>query len=229
MKRISVIGIGRWGKNLVREFSKFAIISKCVNQGNLENIRWLNSNYPEIPVTANIEDVLKAQPTDTLPRAPDEYVFKKKGLHGYLVYMLADIVRSGTQARRFDFDEKIPENLQRNILDQGKVKNIENYGSLISYDVGLIKPTPKTSKMVFYTPDFPYLLKQIRWLNFTENLEEKTLTANINYDFLQIKLFMVDTNQILKDYGPPEYSFIMALGTKTFNLLNSIQNEKDFY
>ena len=177
----------------------------------------------------NIEDVLKAQPTDTLPRAPDEYVFKKKGLHGYLVYMLADIVRSGTQARRFDFDEKIPENLQRNILDQGKVKNIENYGSLISYDVGLIKPTPKTSKMVFYTPDFPYLLKQIRWLNFTENLEEKTLTANINYDFLQIKLFMVDTNQILKDYGPPEYSFIMALGTKTFNLLNSIQNEKDFF
>ena len=183
-----------------------------------------------------VQDILKAQPKDALPRAPDEYVFKKSGMRGYLVYMLATIVREGTQARRFDFDDKIPANLQRNILDKGKLKSMEDYGSLTSYEVGLIKPSPKTSKIVFYTPDFPYLLKQIRWLNFIggetfsqDAPSKKTLTAKINYNFLQIKMFMVGTNQILKNYGPPEYSFIMALDTKTFNLLDAVQNEKDFF
>ena len=66
MKRIAVVGIGRWGKNLVREFSKFAIISKCVHQGNLENIRWLNTNYPEIPITTNIEDILNDPKIDAI-------------------------------------------------------------------------------------------------------------------------------------------------------------------
>tara|TARA_B110000438_G_scaffold214481_1_gene206755 strand:+ start:237 stop:1121 length:885 start_codon:yes stop_codon:yes gene_type:complete len=66
MKRIAVVGIGRWGKNLVREFSKFATISKCVHQGNLENIRWLNTNYPEIPITTNIEDILNDPKIDAI-------------------------------------------------------------------------------------------------------------------------------------------------------------------
>ena len=66
MKRIAVIGIGRWGKNLIREFSKFAIISKCVHQGNLENMKWLDTNYPEISSTTNIADVLDDPKIDAI-------------------------------------------------------------------------------------------------------------------------------------------------------------------
>ena len=66
MKRIALIGIGRWGKNLIREFSKFAIISKCVHQGNLENMKWLDANYPEISSTTNIADVLDDPKIDAI-------------------------------------------------------------------------------------------------------------------------------------------------------------------
>jgi len=102
MKRIAVIGIGRWGKNLVREFSKFAIISKCVNQGNLENIRWLNSNYPEIPVTANIEDVLNDPKIDAIVIATPintHYKIIKNALEsGKHVFVEKPMTQTTTQA-----------------------------------------------------------------------------------------------------------------------------------
>ena len=31
MKQIAVVGIGRWGKNLVRDFSKFSKVKTCVS------------------------------------------------------------------------------------------------------------------------------------------------------------------------------------------------------
>ena len=58
MKRIAIVGIGRWGKNLVREFSKFSIISKCITTGNPENIKWLKKNYPKILISTNIDEIL---------------------------------------------------------------------------------------------------------------------------------------------------------------------------
>ena len=30
MKKIAIVGIGRWGKNLIREFSKLAQVKVCV-------------------------------------------------------------------------------------------------------------------------------------------------------------------------------------------------------
>jgi len=48
MKKIALIGLGRWGKNLVREFSNVSLITKCHTKGNQTNIRWLKKHYPEI-------------------------------------------------------------------------------------------------------------------------------------------------------------------------------------
>ena len=31
MKQIAVVGMGRWGKNLVREFAKFSKVKTCVS------------------------------------------------------------------------------------------------------------------------------------------------------------------------------------------------------
>ena len=38
MKKLGIIGIGNWGKNLVRELSKIHCIKKCSSNGNLKNI-----------------------------------------------------------------------------------------------------------------------------------------------------------------------------------------------
>ena len=45
---LGVVGIGTWGKNLIRDFSKYANIEKCTSSGNPKNIRWIKKNYPTI-------------------------------------------------------------------------------------------------------------------------------------------------------------------------------------
>lgn len=56
---LAIIGLGKWGKNLVREFSKFSTISYAISNGNKTNIRWLKQNYPQIKHTTDLKSVLK--------------------------------------------------------------------------------------------------------------------------------------------------------------------------
>lgn len=57
--RLAIIGIGRWGKNLVREFSKLAEIKYCLHSGNTENACWLQEHYPNITLASSYDDILK--------------------------------------------------------------------------------------------------------------------------------------------------------------------------
>ena len=59
-----IIGIGNWGKNLIRDFSKYGNIEKCTNTGNHKNIRWVKTNYP------SIEYVSFPTPPDTFNAIP---------------------------------------------------------------------------------------------------------------------------------------------------------------
>ena len=74
MKKIAIIGMGYWGKNLIREFSKLCVVSTCVTLGNQNNRKWLKKNYPDVEITNNlnkvlsddsIESVVIATPIDT--------------------------------------------------------------------------------------------------------------------------------------------------------------------
>ena len=58
MKNIAIIGIGRWGKNLIRDFSKITNVKICISNGKKENIRWVKQNYPKIELSKNLNDVL---------------------------------------------------------------------------------------------------------------------------------------------------------------------------
>ena len=66
MKKIAIIGIGTWGKNLVREFSQFVIITKCVTLGNPKNLEWLQKNYPKILPSTNINEILNDNSIDAV-------------------------------------------------------------------------------------------------------------------------------------------------------------------
>ena len=57
MKKLGIIGIGNWGKNLVRELSKIHCIKKCSSNGNLKNIRWLKKNYPSIQYVSDSKEI----------------------------------------------------------------------------------------------------------------------------------------------------------------------------
>lgn len=58
VKNLAIIGIGKWGKNLIREFSKNSTIIMCCSTGNKKNIRWLKRNFPNIQHTKNFQDIL---------------------------------------------------------------------------------------------------------------------------------------------------------------------------
>jgi len=58
MKNLAIIGIGKWGKNLVREFSKVSNVVICHSSGDKDNVVWLQKNFPSIKHTRNFQDVL---------------------------------------------------------------------------------------------------------------------------------------------------------------------------
>ena len=57
MNKLGIIGVGNWGKNLVRDFSKISDIKKCTSKGNVQNIKWLKKNYPSIEYVSNHKEI----------------------------------------------------------------------------------------------------------------------------------------------------------------------------
>jgi|TARA_B100000315_G_scaffold243778_1_gene267562 predicted dehydrogenase len=57
MKKLGIVGIGNWGKNLVRELSKIYCIKKCSSNGNSKNIKWLKKNYPSIQYVPDPKEI----------------------------------------------------------------------------------------------------------------------------------------------------------------------------
>src|SRR3989344_4645526 len=57
--KIAIIGVGRWGKNLLKTFSVRAEISLICHTGDSATDEWLKSEYPHIPVTHNVDEVME--------------------------------------------------------------------------------------------------------------------------------------------------------------------------
>ena len=55
---IALIGIGRWGKNLLREFDKISRVSLCIDKGNPANEQWLKQNYPQMKIAHTLDAAL---------------------------------------------------------------------------------------------------------------------------------------------------------------------------
>ena len=66
MKKIAIIGLGKWGKNLLREFSNVSCVTKCHTRGNQKNISWLRKNYPKVVHTTSIRDILTDKNIDAV-------------------------------------------------------------------------------------------------------------------------------------------------------------------
>ena len=52
------MGVGRWGKNLLKEFNKQAEIVWCCHNGSADSSKFLAENYPVIKSTTLLEDIL---------------------------------------------------------------------------------------------------------------------------------------------------------------------------
>ena len=58
LTRVAVVGIGRWGKKLVDEFSRVGNVVLCCNRSNQEDQAWVRREHPSIEVTADVQKVL---------------------------------------------------------------------------------------------------------------------------------------------------------------------------
>jgi len=57
MKQIAIVGMGRWGKNLIRDFSKLSKVKTCVTTGNRKNMMWLRKT---IQISISLQTSIKS-------------------------------------------------------------------------------------------------------------------------------------------------------------------------
>lgn len=66
MTTVALVGVGYWGRNLLRVFSKHAAVKTCVHNGSVETREWILENYPGVNVTTDYESVLSDQTIDAV-------------------------------------------------------------------------------------------------------------------------------------------------------------------
>ena len=66
MKNIAIVGLGNWGKILLKEFDKKTNVSLCVTNGNKKNISWLRKNYPNIKHSTDYNKILLDESIDAV-------------------------------------------------------------------------------------------------------------------------------------------------------------------
>lgn len=59
MVSIAVVGIGGWGRNLVRNLVEVGNVQYCCHRGDPDNEAWLRANYPDVDLTTEYESVLE--------------------------------------------------------------------------------------------------------------------------------------------------------------------------
>jgi len=64
--KIGIIGVGRWGKELLRVFNKFAEIKICANKTDFFTQKFIKENYPFVKTSFNYEDILEEDSINTI-------------------------------------------------------------------------------------------------------------------------------------------------------------------
>lgn len=73
---VAVCGIGRWGRNLVREFARLAEVAVVFGVGDRENRKWMAEHYPSIPIVTDTGELFRRKDVSAVIIAtpPDTHV-----------------------------------------------------------------------------------------------------------------------------------------------------------
>jgi len=103
MLKIAIVGVGYWGKNLVRVFSEMSDVVSCVHNGNNENESWIKETYPEVNITTNYSKVVSNAEIDAIviatPIGTHYELVHKALLHNKHVFVEKPLAESAKNAK----------------------------------------------------------------------------------------------------------------------------------
>lgn len=70
--RVAVVGLGAWGKKLVRVFDSVARVDVCVNRTSIANQDWLANDYPQIRATFDLDEAFGEEVDAVVVATPPE-------------------------------------------------------------------------------------------------------------------------------------------------------------
>ena len=114
MKKLAIVGLGKWGKNLVREFTKISNVIICSSNGKKENIKWLTKEYPNIKYTKNIQELLQNKSIDAIIIATPikthfslSYLVLKSNKHVFIEKTISENSKTGEKLITFAKEKKL--------------------------------------------------------------------------------------------------------------------------
>ncbi|MEX0920626.1 MAG: FAD-dependent oxidoreductase [Candidatus Pacearchaeota archaeon] len=101
--KVGIIGIGRWGRNLVRVFDENSNLTICANKSSISNSQFIKEKYPKIKVTNDYNEILNDPSIEAVVIAtPIETHFeiaKKALIKGKKVFLEKPIAKNISDAR----------------------------------------------------------------------------------------------------------------------------------
>jgi predicted dehydrogenase len=179
---IAIIGMGTWGKNLIKEFSKISNVKMVCSKGNINTKEWVKKFFPDTTYTKNINEVLSNKDIDAV------VICTPIDTHFQLVY---DSLSSGKHV----FVEKpLAENPKdaKSLLNLAKKKKC---GLFVGY-VFTFDPILKKIKKIIQK-DSPYLII-LKWDKLGSFLEDTKLNL-ISHEFsIIVELLGIPKNLEIK-------------------------------
>tara|TARA_B100000029_G_scaffold492174_1_gene553132 strand:- start:388 stop:1278 length:891 start_codon:yes stop_codon:yes gene_type:complete len=181
--QLGVIGIGNWGKNLIRDFSKISEIKKCTNKGNSKNIRWLKKNYPSIEYVSNKNEILNDKEINAV-------------IISTPIKTHYSIVKKALLSKKHVFVEKP---LCTNLSDAKELIKIAKRNNLLLFVGHIFLFNEVLKKIIEISKNENFLYIQFQWEKFG------TFDGDIFFDLLSH-----DISIILKLFGKPKKSKILS-------------------
>ena len=63
---MALVGVGRWGKNLLRVLNELCDVAYCCNKSDIDAQGWVNQRYPHIECTFDYQEVLSNSSIDAV-------------------------------------------------------------------------------------------------------------------------------------------------------------------
>jgi len=186
MNQIAIMGIGRWGKNLIREFSKISKVKFCLTTGNKENLKWLKKNYPDVIHTTQISDILNDQTIDAVVIATP-------------IKTHYSLVKKSLESKKHVFVEKPLAKSTHEINDLIKIAK-NNKQTLFVGHIFLYNEIFKKLKLILKTESIKHAIFEWKKLGtFDEDIFENLLSHDLS---LNLDLFgMPKKIKLVRKYG----------------------------